>query len=299
MSTTHGTLAPGTKGLVIRAEARYYDLQSWLLTFGRGRAFRERLVSLARLRPGDSVLDVGCGTGTLAIAAKRRVGATGTVHGIDASPEMIALASRKAAKAGVDVAFRTGVAEALPFPDASFDAVVSTLMLHHLPKPVRRQLAREIRRVLRPGGRVLAVDFATPARERKGLLARFHRHGHLALSDIIELLGEAGLSVVESGSVGVGDLQFAVATAPSPGDGNGQDPPAHVARSLDPLPTPRWIWAALGLLLVVGHGLILRAASSRVGLAAVAVAAVAVFLIMAHVLPAHRGRPSARGRSRA
>lgn len=59
----------------------------------------------------------------------------------------------------------------------------------------------EVRRVLRPGGCVLAVDFATPARERKGILARFHRHGHVALRDIVELLSEAGLGVVESGSV--------------------------------------------------------------------------------------------------
>lgn len=241
MTTTDGVPAPGTKGLVIHSQARYYDLQSWLLTLGRERAFRERLVGLARLQPGDAVLDVGCGTGTLAIAAKRRVGAEGTVHGIDASPEMIDRAKRKAVKAGVDVAFQTGIVEALPFPDAQFDAVVSSLMLHHLPKPVRRQCAREIRRVLKPGGRVLAVDFAAPARERRGLLARFHRHGHLALRDIVELLGEAGLSVVESGSVGVSDLRFAVATAPGLRDDGRRDRPAHVTRSLGPLPAPRWI----------------------------------------------------------
>ena len=188
MTTTDGMPTPGTKSLVMHSEARYYDLLAWLLTLGRERAFRERLVELARLEPGEAVLDVGCGTGTLAIAVKRRVGAAGTVHGIDASPEMIDRARRKAAKAGVDVAFQTGIVEALPFPDARFDAVVSTLMLHHLPRPIRQQCAREMRRVLKPGGRVLAVDFAMPARERKGLLARFHRHGYLAPRDIIELL---------------------------------------------------------------------------------------------------------------
>lgn len=299
MTTMNEMPTPRTKGLVIRSQARYYDLHSWLLTLGRERAFRERLVDLARLAPGEAVLDVGCGTGTLAIAAKRRVGAAGTVQGIDASPEMIDRARRKATKAGIAAVFRTGVVEALPFTDARFDVVVSTLMLHHLPRPVRQQAAREMRRVLAPGGRVLAVDFAAPARERKGLLARFHRHGHLALRDIVELLSEAGLTVVESGSVGVGDLQFAVATAPSPHDGDGQDRPAHATRSLDPLPKPRWIWPALGLLLVGAHGLILRVASSRLALSAVALAAVAGLLAVSHVLPAHRRRPSGRGRSRA
>src|SRR5215212_8364213 len=120
-----------TTGMVMRAHAPYYDLLAWLLALGRERALRERLVDLAGIAPGDTVLDVGCGTGTLAIAAKRRVGTTGTVRGIDASPEMIELARRKAAKAGADITFQAAVVEALPFPDGHFDAVLSTLMLHH------------------------------------------------------------------------------------------------------------------------------------------------------------------------
>ncbi len=103
MTTMDGMPAPETKGRVMHSEARYHDLLAWLLTFGRERAFRERLVELARLRPGETVLDVGCGTGTLAIAAKRRVGTAGTVYGIDPSPEMVDRATRKAAKAGVEV----------------------------------------------------------------------------------------------------------------------------------------------------------------------------------------------------
>lgn len=282
MTTTDGIPIRGTKGRVMHSQARYYDVLAWLLTLGRERAFRDRLVELTRLEPGEVVLDVGCGTGTLAIAAKRRVGAAGAVHGIDASPEMIDQATRKSAKAGIDVVFHTGIVEALPFPDAHFDAVVSTLMLHHLPRPARQQCAREMRRVLKPGGRVLAVDFATPARERQGVLARFHRHGHLALRDIVEPLSDAGLSVVESGSVGVIDLQFALAEAPGLRDDDGQDRQAHVSRSLDPLPAPRWALPVLAIALVAGHGIVFGVASSQFALSAVAVAGVAGLLVVTH-----------------
>ena len=282
MQAYYGMTTPHTKSRVLHGEARYYDLLAWLLTFGRERAFRERLVELARLEPGDAVLDVGCGTGTLAIAAKRRVGAAGTVHGIDASPEMIDRAKRKAMKTGVDVIFHTASVEALPFPDAQFDAVVSTLMLHHLPRPIRQQCAREIRRVLKPGGRVLAVDFTVPARERKGLIARFHRHGALAIDDITGLLSEAGLRVAESGSVGMMDLQFALATAPSTRDDQLHDRMTPVFKSLDPLPAPRWILPALVVALVAAHGLVLRVASSRLALSALAVVGVVGLLAVMH-----------------
>jgi ubiquinone/menaquinone biosynthesis C-methylase UbiE len=207
-------VTPRTSGLVLHGTARYYDLLAWLLMRGKEGAFRKKILDLAHLQSGELVLDVGCGTGTLAIAARHRVGPTGTVYGIDASPEMIARAGKKARKAGVDVVFKNGIVEALPFPDGSFDAVLSTLMLHHLPREAREQCAREMRRVLKPGGRVLAIDFATSG-EKKGLLAHLHRrHGSVKLHDIIGVLSQAGLNIVESGAVGVKDIQFVLATAP-------------------------------------------------------------------------------------
>src|SRR5205085_3655875 len=111
----------GAKSLVMRSAARHYDLLAWLLTLGRERALRERLVDIARLTPGETVLDVGCGTGSLAVAAKRRVGPAGSVRGVDASPEMIAQARTKAVKGGLDITFDVARAEALPLPDPSVD----------------------------------------------------------------------------------------------------------------------------------------------------------------------------------
>ena len=190
-----------------------YDWLVWLATFGRERAFREKLLRFARLIPGESVLDVGCGTGTLAITARRVVGPQGKVYGIDASPEMIARAERKARRAGAEVVLQNALAQALPFPDAEFDAVLSTVMLHHLPRKVREQAASEMRRVLKPGGRVLAVDFGGN-KEKHGLLDHLHRkHGHVSLTDILALLTGAGLKTVESGAVGVRDLHFVLAEA--------------------------------------------------------------------------------------
>jgi ubiquinone/menaquinone biosynthesis C-methylase UbiE len=180
---------------------------------GRERAFRDKLVQLARISHGESVLDVGCGTGTLAIAAKRRVGTAGSVYGVDASPEMLWRAEKKARKAGAEVVFRTGLAESLPFPDAQFDVVLSTVMLHHLPLKARQQCAKEIRRVLKPSGRVLAVDFEGFSDQKRSLLSHFRRpHGHVSARDLIALLSEAGLTVIESGAVGIRDLQFILAT---------------------------------------------------------------------------------------
>jgi ubiquinone/menaquinone biosynthesis C-methylase UbiE len=214
VSKTEGRhLTSATGGIVLHAP-RFYDFLARVVMLGREGAFREKVIDLARVKPGECVLDVGCGTGTLAIAAKRRVGPTGKVFGIDASPEMINRAGTKARKADLDIVFKNESVDALPFLDARFDVVLSTLMLHHLPRKLREQGAREMRRVLKPDGRVLVVDFGGRD-QRRDRFAHFHqRHGHVKPAEVIALLNAAGLNVFESGAVGIKDLHFALATTP-------------------------------------------------------------------------------------
>lgn len=201
-----------TNGRLLRRAAGY-DLLLKILWFGRERAFREKLLRLARLQPGESVLDVGCGTGTLAIAGAKHVGLGGSVHGIDASPEMLVRAKKKAEKASVKVVFQNALAEALPFPDAQFDVATSTVMLHHLPKTTRQACLREVGRVLKPGGRMLAVDF--DGSSRHSFISHFHRHSYVNLDELLALVTEAGLQPVNSGAVGLNNLQFVLARKPA------------------------------------------------------------------------------------
>jgi ubiquinone/menaquinone biosynthesis C-methylase UbiE len=191
--------------------ARRYDLLVSVFTLGREGRLRRLMLDRAQIEPGESVLDVGCGTGTLAIAAVRRVRGTGSVSGIDASPEMISRARAKAARAGVTVTFDVAGAEALPFPDASFDVVLSTVMLHHLRRDARAACMREIRRVLAPGGRVLVVDFGVNTGQR-GFFAHVHRHGRVHLRDLVALQTDAGITVADSGNLGFGTLLYVLGT---------------------------------------------------------------------------------------
>lgn len=203
-----------TSGIVLHSPV-LYDFTVWLAFLGKERGFRDKVLQLARLRKGESVLDVGCGTGTLAIAAKLIAGPDTAVYGVDASPEMLVKAQQKARKAGAQVVFRSGLAESLPFPDAQFNVVLSTVMLHHLPQKARQQCVNEIRRVLKPDGRVLVVDFEGFSEQKRTILSHFHRpHGHVRGEDIVALLGGAGLKTIERGPVGIRDLHFVLATAP-------------------------------------------------------------------------------------
>jgi ubiquinone/menaquinone biosynthesis C-methylase UbiE len=110
-----------------------------------------------RLRPGTQVLDIGCGMGADAFDLAARVGPDGLVTGVDFSETLIAEATRRAAARKVPAVFEVGDAQALRFPDATFDAVRTERMLMHVPNA--KQALSEMARVLRPGGRMAVHDF--------------------------------------------------------------------------------------------------------------------------------------------
>jgi ubiquinone/menaquinone biosynthesis C-methylase UbiE len=191
--------AQETKGLIINGGWRY-DLMGWFIdTFvfrGQWWELRQRTANLAQLQPGEQVLDVGCGTGTLAMEVARRVGRAGRVAGVDPGTEQIARARSKAARHNVPIEFQIGVIEHLAFPDQTFDVVLSTLMMHHLPDTLKRQGLAEIARVLKPGGRLVIADFKRK-QERQGRAARFHAGGS-SMQDLAALVKDAGFSEVET-----------------------------------------------------------------------------------------------------
>lgn len=156
-----------TEGEVIRNFTWAYDLGCCLVGMGIG--FRHNVLELAELQPGEQVLDVGCGTGVMTRLATDIVGSEGKVIGVDPSNEMIQVAKQGAAKAQSNAEFQTGVIESLPFKDEHFDLVLSSMMFHHLPPELKKSGLEEMYRVLKPGGRLMIVDFGKPS----SLLARW------------------------------------------------------------------------------------------------------------------------------
>jgi ubiquinone/menaquinone biosynthesis C-methylase UbiE len=169
----------------------------------RLRSAHRRLSDQAALRPNDRVLEIGCGTANLALLVKQRHPSTEVV-GLDPDPKALARAARKARRGRFDVRFNRGFAGALPYPDASFDRVLSAFMFHHLELPEKQRALREVARVLRPGGTLHLLDFGGRRDPSDGLLTRIaHHNRHLQdnLGDRIPtLMGEAGLAdPVETG----------------------------------------------------------------------------------------------------
>lgn len=127
----------------------------------RDGAIKRRVLARARLAGGEDVLDVGCGTGTLAVAAAKAAPGV-KVTGLDADGAILERARRRAADADLDIAFDEASATELPYDDSSFDVVLSTLFFHHLSDEAKHRAAAEVLRVLRPGGRVAVADLGRP-----------------------------------------------------------------------------------------------------------------------------------------
>jgi SAM-dependent methyltransferase len=178
-----------------------YDLALEVLGFGR--SFKAAVAELADVQPGEAVLDLGCGTGTLLQALlARRPDARFT--GLDPDPRVLAMARRRLRRSARSAELVAGYAQDLPFPNAAFDLVVSTLTFHHLPGPVKVAALREVRRVLAPHGRFLLVDFGMPATRIAQVLLRIgslfdgreNMRANLA-GELPVMLAAAGIAVHE------------------------------------------------------------------------------------------------------
>lgn len=163
-----------------------YDPLLWLM---REKKFKTYLINQAHVFDGSRVLDVGCGTGTLAIMTKQ-LHPEAEVVGIDADPKILGIARDKAAWAGLTLTLDQGMADQLPYADSSFDRVLSSLFLHHLTTENKRRALREVFRVLRSGGGFEVVDFGPPRTFYSRLVARFTVNNEEVAANLQGLLPE-------------------------------------------------------------------------------------------------------------
>lgn len=198
--------------------------KTWLLPLydpmtrlGGVRRRHARVVELAGIRSGDRVLDLGCGTGNLALLVARSVPGS-VVTGVDPDRASLEQAARKARRRRLPMTLVRGYGQAIPLPDGSVDHVVSALALHHVDPDARAATAGEILRVLRPGGTVTIADFSAPGDDhggqasggRGGHGSDGHRHGrrrtygHNARHALAEGTGDGGLVQLLTGAGLVG-----------------------------------------------------------------------------------------------
>jgi len=189
----------------------FYDfIQKFIV---RDVRYKSLLIEQANIQPGQSVLDLGCGTGTLAMMAKQaQPGAQ--VYGLDADPDMLKVAHYKKNQAKLDVTFDVGFTNKLPYPDASFDRILSSIMIHHLKTPDKKTTANEVFRVLKPGGQLHIIDFGKPYTWYGKLLGPFLHKFEEANDNIDgklpEIFGAPGLKTEIIGGFWTffGDLAF-------------------------------------------------------------------------------------------
>lgn len=175
----------------------FYDLFTKLLGM---EASHRRLIDQATISPAYRALEIGCGTGNLAMLVKR-LNPAAEVTGIDPDPKALARARRKAQRRGAAIQFDPGFSDELPYPDASFDRVLSAFMLHHVKPDAKALSLREVFRVLKPGGSLHLADFHEAEHRTGGvhslLSSIFHsRHGSSSHHTVLSLMRDAGFADV-------------------------------------------------------------------------------------------------------
>ena len=162
-----------------------------------GETARRQLIDQAALRPGQRVLELGSGTGTLSIMLKR-LNPGVEVVGIDPDPKALARARRKASRAGLSVQFDQGFGDQLPYPEARFDAVISSFVFHHIPADEKLNTLLAVRRVLKPGGALHLADFEGPEDSHQGFVARLLHSNHRLHDNserrVLDLMRQAGFA---------------------------------------------------------------------------------------------------------
>ena len=176
----------------------YDPLLKWVMQEER---FKRHLIEQAQMQPGQQVLDLGCGTGTLTLMIKQ-AHLNSEVTGLDGDPRVLEIARRKAARVGAFITFDEGMAYQLPYPDDSFDRVLSSMVFHHLTTQDKERTLAEIYRVLKPNGELHLVDFGEPhgfyANIVSWLTRRFERLDDNVNGRIPEMFVRAKFSVAKT-----------------------------------------------------------------------------------------------------
>lgn len=171
--------------LGLRALTPLYD--PVLRRIFRDERFKRTFIARANIQPGQRVLDLGCGTGTLMLLIKHAQ-PHAVVTGADGDVEVLTIARAKAATANGKVSFGQALASHLPYPDGTFDRVLSSLVFHHLPPAVKRAALSEAHRVLRVGGELHILDVGAPHTVLGKFLAPAIRHAEQARENVDGLI---------------------------------------------------------------------------------------------------------------
>lgn len=191
---------------------RYYDWITNIVTLGKISKMHQSTLSLVQLQAGDSILDVGCGTGKLILAAEQIIGHGGTAVGLDVESGMVEQAKRHALKSSSHAQFEVASIDQIPYPDNSFDVVVSTLVYHHLTETQKTAGFAELKRVLKLNGRLLIADLNP---NRRSLATSLPGHNQLeredhVLTEVTAHMQKIGFTNIEAGEHPFKQLSYAI-----------------------------------------------------------------------------------------